>query len=246
MLREHSLEDSMARLTLKLTTLPSVLGIYGAQKDMLPMRMARLHPDAAAAFHAAETALGQRIRVSDMFRTAEQSLQAMQEKSGVQPPGFSLHNYGIAIDVAVDAMLPAFRGDKITLDAFMRGFGWYCHRKDNKRGSEDWHYNYLGSEGPALIAQYSPKSSNTSAAADARIQALYGPELKLDEKEVQECLAFLKLYSGEIDGKIGPRSQQSIMAFQRAWKLPATGEVDPKTERTLAYVASSIAPEMGA
>lgn len=233
----------MPRLTLKLTTLPSVLGIYGTKKDQFPTRMSRLHPDAAAAFQAAEADLKQRIRVSDMFRTAEQSMQAREEKSGVQPPGYSLHNYGIAIDVAIDAMLQGLKCSKSMLDARMTAFGWYCHRKDGNRGSEDWHYNYLGPNGQALINQYSPKSTNTSAAAESRIQALYGPELKLDEKEVQECLAFLKLYSGEIDGKIGPRSQQSIKAFQRAWKLPETGAVDSKTERTLAYVACSIAPE---
>ena len=232
----------MARLKITLTQLDNVLGIYGTTKDVMPARMSRLHPEAAAAFHAAEAALGQRIRVSDMFRTAEQSLQAMQQKIGVQPPGFSLHNYGIAIDVDVDAMLPAFKSKKAEMDLFMRGFGWWCHRRDAKRGMEDWHFNYLGPNGTMLIqAADKPKArTSTSAAADARIQALYGPGLSLTPTEVQECLAHLKLYGGEIDGKIGPRSKEAIMAFQRTWKLAATGDVDERTERTLAYVSADI------
>lgn len=232
----------MSRLKVKLVQLDNVLGIYGSTKDVMPTRMARLHPDAAAAFHAAETALGQRIRVSDMFRTAEQSLQAMQQKTGVQPPGFSLHNYGIAIDVAVDAMLPAFKGSKAELDEFMKGFGWWCHRRDSKRGMEEWHYNYLGPTGQQQIQEADkPKPrTSTSAAADARIQALYGEGLALTPTEVQECLAHLKLYGGEIDGKIGPRSKEALMVFQRAWRLESTGLMDEKTERTLAYVSADI------
>lgn len=232
----------MARLKVNLVQLDNVLGIYGSTKDVMPARMARLHPEAAAAFQAAEAALGQRIRVSDMFRTAEQSLQAMQEKKGVQPPGWSLHNYGIAIDVAVDAMLPAFKGSKAELDLFMKGFGWWCHRRDSKRGFEEWHYNYLGPTGQQLIeAADKPKPrTSTSAAADARIQALYGEGLALTLTEVQECLAHLKLYGGEIDGKIGPRSKEALMVFQRAWRLEATGTMNEKTERTLAYVSADI------
>lgn len=232
----------MARLKIDLIQLDNVLGIYGTTKDVMPSRMSRLHPEAAAAFHAAEAALGQRIRVSDMFRTAEQSFQAMQQKSGVQPPGYSLHGFGIAIDVAVDAMLPAFRSKKADMDEFLKGFGWYCHRRDAKRGMEDWHYNFLGPNGLQLIqASDKPKVRiSTSAAADARIQALYGPGLNLTPVEVQECLAHLKLYGGDLDGKIGARSKEAIMAFQRAWKLSATGDVDERTERTLAYVSADI------
>ena len=237
----------MARLQVNLNQLSNVLGIYGATKDVMPERMARLHPDAAVAFAAAETALGQRIRVSDMFRTAEQSFQAMQTKKGVQPPGWSLHNYGIAIDVAVDAMLPAFKGKKAAMDKFMEGFGWWCHRRDGKREFEEWHYNYLGPQGALLIqeADKVKRQSSTSAAADARIQALYGPGLALTPVEVQECLAHLKLYGGELDGKIGPRSQEAIKAFQRTWKLAETGTVDARTERTLAYVSADIVVAKG-
>ena len=97
----------MSRLSLDLVSVPNVLGIYGASKDVFPARMARLHPDAAAAFSVAEAGLGVKIRVSDMFRTAEQSLQARAQKAGVMPAGYSLHNFGIAIDISTDDVLKA-------------------------------------------------------------------------------------------------------------------------------------------
>lgn len=235
----------MSRLKLNLVAVPNVLGIYGASKDVFPARMAMLHPDAAAAFAAAEKGLGVRLRVSDMFRTAEQSMQARAQKAGVQPPGFSLHNFGIAIDVATDAMLAATKLTKPAFDAKMQEYGWYCHRKDGKRGMEDWHYNFLGvGEASKPFLDACVKSTNTSAAGDAKIMSLYKDGLTLDLKEVQECLAYLKFYSGEIDGQIGPRSKEALMAFQRAWRLQPHGQVDDRTERTLAYVSADI-PKMG-
>lgn len=227
----------MARLSLNLVRVPNVLGIYGANKDQFPARMSLLHPEAAAAFAAAEKGMGTRLRVSDMFRTAEQSLQAMQEKTGVQPPGFSLHNYGIAIDVDIDSMLAATKLSKPAFDLLMRDHGWYCHRKDGKRGSEDWHYNHLGPNAAEFL-KVSEKSTNTSAAGDAKILALYKDGLELTPIEVQECLAAIKMYSGGIDGQIGPRSKQALMAFQRAWRLQPSGQIDERTERTLSYVSA--------
>jgi len=235
----------MSRLALNLVSVPNVLGIYGASKSDFPAKMARLHPDAAAAFKAAEAGLGIRIRVSDMFRTAEQSLQARATKKGVMPPGWSLHNYGIAIDIDTDNVLKATKLTKPALDKEMEEYGWYCHRKDGKRGFEDWHFNFLGvGEAAAPFLKVAASSTNTSSAGDAKILSLYKDALTLTPVEVQECLAHLKLYSGDLDGQIGPRSKEAIMAFQRTWRLQPSGQVDKKTERTLAYVSADI-PKMG-
>ena len=233
----------MPRLSLNLVRVSGVLGIYGANKDQFPVRMSLLHPDAAAAFAAAQKSLGMKLKCSDMYRTAEQSLQAREEKSGVQPPGYSLHNYGIAIDIDTDYMLAQTKLTKPAFDLLMRDSGWYCHRRDGKRGMEDWHYNFLGEDGPKLVAasEAAGVRTNTSMAAEAKILSYYKDGLTLDSKEVQECLAHLKLYNGDVDGIIGPRTRQAIMAFQRAWKLQASGQVDSRTERTLAYVTADLA-----
>lgn len=227
----------MPLLKIQVRQLSSVLGIYGQSKNFFPARAALLHPHAASAYAAFETAIGS-IRVSDMFRTVEESMKARAEKAGVQPPGFSAHNFGLAVDVDVDDMLRRFRCTKPELDAKMAQYDWYCHRKDGNRGMEDWHYNYLGPSPEKWLA--SASKTSTAGAVEAKIVDLYAEGLSLDPSEAQEALKKMRMYSGDIDGEIGPRSRQAIAAFQRAWKLPATGELDARTERTLAVVTAEI------
>jgi hypothetical protein len=227
----------MSLLKLHLRRLSNVLGIYGASKNEFPARMSLLQHDAAAAFEAVQSLTGQRLRVSDMFRSPESSLQAMQEKRGVQPPGFSAHNFGLAIDIDVDAMLAALKCTKTVLDVTMASKGWYCHRRDHARGMEDWHYNFLGDNAVRYLAGASPTS--TSAAIEMRLVDQFRDDLVLLPEEVQEALTKLRFYAGAIDGSLGPRSKQAVAAFQRAWKLPETSLVDRRTERTLALVSCS-------
>lgn len=226
----------MGLLQLKLERVPNVLGIYGTNKNQFPVRMSFLHPDATAAFKAAQ-AKGP-IRVSDMFRSAEESLRARATKQGVQPPGYSAHNYGLAIDVAVDDCLKTFGVNKPGFDSLMENAGWYCHRSDGKRGFEDWHYNFLGKTPGKYIAGLGTRTRDS--AIEAYIRDLFGDDLKLTSEEAQVALAKMKFYRGEIDGIFGGGSAQALMAFQRAWELPATGKLDAKTERTLAYVSAEV------
>jgi hypothetical protein len=231
-------------LTLVLKQIPSVLGIYGANSvgvppgDYFPSSAARLHPSAAAAFAAVEEGTGQKLRCSDIFRSPEVSLLAMQRKSGVQPPGYSGHNFGFSIDVAVQACLKTFGKTKQSFDEMMISYGWYCHRKDHGIGSESWHYNHFGTGADA--APYSAAcaaSAVTSAGVEAKIVAVYGTRFQLSPAEIQTALKKLRLYNGDIDEDIGPRTRQAIAAFERAWLLPARG-VTSQFMRTLAVVAS--------
>lgn len=235
-------------LTMLLQRVPGVLGIYGTKPiggvpagDYFPASAALLHPDAATAYLAVEMTTGKKLRVSDMFRTPESSLMAMQSKSGVQPPGFSGHNFGFSIDVATDACLKSFKLTKAAFDDMMASFGWYCHRKDHQRGSEDWHYNHFGigaAAEPFLAA--CAKSVVTSAGVEAKMQAVYGTSFRLDHLGVQTLLQKLKMYGGALDGDFGPRSQQGVLAFERAWMLPMDGAPDPRMQRTLATVAAEL------
>lgn len=233
-------------LTMILKQVPNVLGIYGTGKggipagDYFPPSAALLHPDAAAAFEKLQTETGKRVRLSDMFRTPESSLQAMQTKAGVQPPGFSGHNFGFSIDVAVAANLKAFGLDKKGFDELMQKYGWYCHRKDHLMPSfEEWHYNHFGvggAEAPYLAA--CAQSTVTGAGVELKIVQTYGASFTMDTTELQRELQKLKLYGGDIDGDFGPRSQQAVLAFERTWKLPVDGSPDPKMLRTLATVTA--------
>ena len=48
-------------------------------------------------------------------------------------------------------------------------------------------------------------------------------------KEVQTALKAAGFYTGNVDGKIGPKTKKSIMEFQKAKGLKADGKVGPKT-----------------
>lgn len=220
---------------------PLPRGIYGAARDKFPERAALLYPAARESFLRLEAATGGLV-YSDMWRSAESSLAAMASKRGVQPPGFSAHNYGLAVDVAVDETLKRAKEDYAWLLQVMRDEGWYCHRRDNEQGMESWHFNWLGPDADKLLAKVSPTNRRTwSQAAEENICLRY-PELtqRMDAVEIQADLAKLSLYRGELDGQLGPRSQQAAEAFARAWRIPSHG---PDFERTLRFVAAEFAIE---
>ena len=229
-------------MIIALTKMPaSIRGIYGPKKDSLPERMRYLHPEAADAFKRADRAIA--LVVTDMYRSAEASLMAVRAKRGALPPGVSPHGYGLAIDLDITATLRLQRlssdpEDKADLDTALEDYGWYCHRKDHRRGFEDWHYNYLGGVDQAKWLTACKRTKTTAPAVEARIQSLYGPWLTQDVAGVQTLLSQLGMYSGAIDGKLGPLSQEAIRAFQRAWGLREDGKAGPRTQRTLAFVTA--------
>ena len=50
-----------------------------------------------------------------------------------------------------------------------------------------------------------------------------------DGKMIQQALKNLGIYTGEIDGKIGPNTKEAITEFQRRHNLIMDGKVGPKT-----------------
>jgi hypothetical protein len=235
-------------LVLKLTRIPEeALGIYGRDrtgdglKDILPERMRFLHPSAAPSFikHKLD-----KIRVSDMFRSAEASLNAMQNKSGVQPPAYSAHTYGLAVDVDVSNTLRANRWKYPDLLAFMAENQWYCYRRDGARGREDWHFTFLGPDPQAILAELDPRPwlgrRTWSRAAEMAIQQRYAGKFSMDTRDVQEALIRMRLYHGAVDGKLGPLSMRAIQLFARTWRLPADASA-PRFQRVLSYVSAETA-----
>ena len=155
------------QIPLTLFPLKMVHGIYSVQGEdgRLPDRMRMLETGMCADSFAT---MAPHVVVSDMFRTAEASLAAMQKKRGVQPPSYSHHNYGRAIDLDVDQTLKMMRAqemttgdypdgqdvapenftgdhvpvkDKRTLDFWLAERGWYCFRGDHKTGRSKAHPN---------------------------------------------------------------------------------------------------------
>ncbi len=225
------------KLKLSVVSVP-VVGIYtiGGKKNQLPPRMLFLEPEAETSFSAH---VAQHVVISDMFRSPESSLAAVKTGRGAKPPGFSAHNYGLAIDLDILATLK--RGgfaDKRQLDIWLVGVGWFCHRRDHlitDLKGESHHFNYLG---PGYRLR-----SSCSLAVEEKIVRLYGRELLVGAaKELQHALKKLRLYHGTVDGKIGPLTKEAIKAFQRTWGMRDTGTIDDRAQRTLAYVTAERDP----
>jgi hypothetical protein len=191
------------------------------------LRSLFMHPRAAASFLAD---LADRVVVVDMFRAADASLVAVAHGHGSRSPGFSGHNFGLSIDVDVDRALRELGLNKSAFDRWMADRGWVCGRRDAMRGLDDRHYDYL-------------RGANGELAPDVEtvIRATYGDALFPELEECQILLRKLRLYSGVIDGTLGPLTAEAIAAFQRAWNLTTEPRgrramLDPRTRRTLAYV----------
>lgn len=236
-------------MKIPLTPLPATVeGIYDGKDgvtSILPARMRYLNPEAARSFLIVDATLRQKtghgLRVSDMLRSAESSLAAKAAKKGAAAPAYSGHNYGLSIDLDLDVMLKRLGWTKAQLDAFMADHGWYCYWRDSgKHPLEDWHMNFFGDDPAKWLALCG--HDRTTGGLEAKIQSLFGPQLILTPVEAQTALKKLRMYSGDLDGALGPISRAAIAAFQRAWGIFDTGQLDVKTQRTLAFLAAE--PEL--
>lgn len=209
---------------------PAPASCYGGP---LPERMAWLHPDAATSF----LELGP-VVVSDMYRDAQGSRDARERKSGVQPPGYSAHGYGLAVDLAIDETLRRLRCTYPELLILLRMRGWWCHRRDGERGNEAWHFNWLGDRAGLCLAAATSVPATWSQVAEANILQVY-PELtkRMEATEIQEALHLLWYYPGPIDGELGPVSADAAERFAHAWHCPPHGQ---GFERTLRFVAAEV------
>ena len=210
-------------MQLVLSQLPeSILGIYGPNKNLLGARQRYLHPSAAASIMAMEAA-GTRLRFSDMLRSPMESLHAMQVKRGVQPPGFSGHNFGFSIDIDVgDCIKRLSLVNKSGLDVWMNARGWFCHRKDHALDAESWHYNFFGDSQGEYLAACGPTS--TSGGLEAKIKKIYGATFQITPDDIEQAL-----------DKLG---YANLGVFQTALHLPINDTVDERCMRTLAVAAS--------
>lgn len=222
-------------LQLRLVAMPSdrVRGIYDikGKPDRMPDRSLFLHPDVVPDY----LAIADQVVVSDMFRDATGSLLAKRSKRGAAAPGYSAHNYGLAIDIDIAATRHNLRAtSKGDLDAKMAAHGFVCLRTDHDTGGfESWHYTHLGRG-----YQVTSHEEYLTAETEARIRQFYAAQWRPTAWQCQEALARLRLYHGEIDGILGPLSIEAMTAFKRTWGLFNGRPWDAKARRTLAYVAA--------
>lgn len=225
-------------MELTLAELPETLRHYTGKP--VPKWMRVLAPDAAASILKLETEQGP-LSYTDIWRSAEVSRLARATKRGVQPPGYSAHNYGLAVDFDIDGTMKLRKWSYAQMLAILEGYGWYCHRRDGASGkSESWHFNYLGAAVRKYLPLADPKRARTWAAPAEQLMAdRYGKQMKLSAIEVQAALKSVRMYAGDLDGRLGPISKQGILAFQRAWGLAPTGLSDESFQRTLAFVTAT-------
>jgi murein L,D-transpeptidase YcbB/YkuD len=89
------------------------------------------------------------------------------------------------------------------------------------------------------LSQADPHDRSTwSRPVEARIVERYGHAFQMDLHAVQQHLANLGFYRGEVDGDAGPLTREAVAAFQRAWGLRDDGVPGPRTQRTIAYVTA--------
>lgn len=60
-----------------------------------------------------------------------------------------------------------------------------------------------------------------------------GPAIQLSPKQVQRALKNAGFYQGPIDGKIGPKTKEAIIKFQKAQGLKADGIIGKRTSAAL-------------
>lgn len=210
-------------------------------KGRVPRRARFLEPDAAASLLKL-VAKCPWLVFTDVYRSPEASLAARRSKRGVQPPGFSAHNFGFAFDLDVGACL---RGGKLRYAELLEelaAFFWFCHRRDlDQTAAESWHFNYLGERAPELLDLTDLDAPGTwSRPVERRIVDEYGASFALSDAGVQRALAGLGMYRGDADGKLGPLSREAVGAFQRAWGLADDGVAGPRTRRVIAVVSAQV------
>jgi peptidoglycan hydrolase-like protein with peptidoglycan-binding domain len=212
--------------------------LAGPQEDgyhgLVPKRALYMRPEAAGELLALEKTTGGLV-YTDILRSAASILQAYRGKvtpSGqhiAQPVAYSFHGYGGCVDVDIDACKKKLGVDYAGLITVMESHGFYCHRRDGAAGegqSESWHFNYLGDDGPRLIAATTDKHATWSGPAEAMIQKWYGDQLALTDDQVTALLPVAHA--------------TDVKDFQRQWDLTVDGIAGPRTRRVLAFVTATM------
>lgn len=224
--------DEPPGLELTLARVAPVRGIYDGK---LPKWAHYLHPEAAASLKQIEEETGGLVYTS-MWRSANASLWAIKNKQGALPPGYSAHNYGLAIDLTLDTIKKERGWRYSDILELMESYGWYCHRRDGKERFEAWHFNFFGDFWGYYSQAVNPRRSSTwHLAAETQIEELYGNQFKLTITQAQEALQSLGFYQQSIDGDFGAKSTEALNTFQRAYRLKKSKTPTPKDMRTLAF-----------
>jgi hypothetical protein len=82
-------------------------------------------------------------------------------------------------------------------------------------------------------SDYGYEDTSTSDTYNSAKKTYSEPVVKLSNKEIQRALKKAGFYQGSIDGKIGPKTKEAIIKFQKASGIKADGIVGKKTSLEL-------------
>ncbi|OGX31929.1 MAG: hypothetical protein A3G37_01500 [Omnitrophica WOR_2 bacterium RIFCSPLOWO2_12_FULL_46_30] len=98
---------------------------------------------------------------------------------------------------------------------------------------------------PGIPAEAQGKTQETAPQVSGEAQEPLSPAefLPPSEKEIQQALKNAGLYDGEIDGKIGPKTEKAVEEFQTRSDLKVDGKVGAKTWAKLKeYLSQNLLP----
>lgn len=201
-------------------------------------RMPYLAPDAAIALEAIEKDTDGLI-YTEMWRDPMSSLLVRRTKRTSLLPGYSPHNFGLAVDLDVKTILAEKKIRYEDLLRIMKKRGWVCHRRDGLENETDSdHFNFLGEYSAKYLTRCTMDPTTWGNAAELFIWERFGKDFQLELREVQLILTHLRFYTGTITGMKDMYTRESILAFQRAWDLIQSGSPDMTTCRVLAFVTA--------
>lgn len=201
-------------------------------------RMPFLAPDAAAALVAVERDTGGLV-YTDMWRDPIASLAAKRLSQTSQLPGYSAHNFGLAVDLDLKIILREKKIRYENLLHIMKKRGWVCQRRDGDgEKSEASHFNFLGEYAEKYLVKCTMDPITWQLAAELRIWERFGKDFQIDIREVQVLLARIGFYTGPFTGTKDAYTREAILAFQRAWDLIQSGSPDSSLCRALVFVTT--------
>jgi hypothetical protein len=209
------------------------------------VRAKLLLPEAARALNTLQQDAGGLI-YKDMWRCATSSLMAKRVHKGAHLPGYSSHNFGLAVSIDVEEILNEKKITYEDLLYLMKKRGWYCHRRDGAKDQPgSGHFNFLGDDPDKYLSRATLDPMSWDRPAELRIYELYGTDFSLSPPQVQSLLKALGFFHGEVNGHIDLYSREAIMAFQRAWDLVPDGVPNITLQRVLTFVSADIQVQVG-
>jgi hypothetical protein len=196
-----------------------------------------MEPEAADSLAKMMAACGNRIEVTDGFRSVLYQIESIREQKTKRrlfaKPTKSGHNFGFSIDIKIAETLENFRKSKIpelvaagrdraALVRWMKKFGWTGIKK------ESWHFNFLG--------------EHESTAK--KIEALYAKDFELDNEGVQKALN--KLVGSELeeplelDGVLALKTSAAAKIADKVLNLNDRGAFSAWFRRVLAGATMEI------